>query len=78
MALSEAKSVDEIKGLVRQFGEAVAAQYPEHSFMVSITIAKGSRKPRGFDEANRRNGLGQETWMRTVEKANYGNPGLAA
>ena len=74
----EAKTVAEVAAHVCQFGASVAARFPDHSFMVSVSIAKGGRKPRGFDDANRRNGLGQETWMRTIEKANRSNRGLAA
>lgn len=74
----EAKTVGEIAAHVRQFGDSVAARLPDTSFMVSVSIARGCRKPRGFDDANRRNGLGQQAWMKTIEKADRSNPGLAA
>jgi hypothetical protein len=62
----EAKTVAQITALVKAFGDDVAKAHPDTSFMVSVSVAKGSRKPNGFDQANRRDGLGQETWMRTV------------
>lgn len=75
---AEAKNLDQIRALVKTFGEGVAIQHPDRSFMVSVSVAKGSRMPRGFDAANSRNGLGQETWMQTITKADPMNPGLAA
>jgi len=75
---AEAKTLDQVRALVKAFGEGIAAQHPGQSFMVSVGVAKGSRKPAGFDAANRRDGLGEQTWMRTIAKVNRGNPGLAA
>lgn len=74
----EAKNVAEIAGLVKSFGDGVAQQHPEVSFMVSVSVVKGSRKPNGFDAANSRNGLGQETWMKTIDKADPIRPGYPA
>lgn len=74
----EAKNVAEIAVLVKTFGEGVARQHPEVSFMVSVSVVKGSRKPNGFDAANSRNGLGQETWMKTIDKADPIRPGYQA
>ncbi len=73
---AEAKALDQVRALVKTFGEGVAAQHPDKSFMVSVGVAKGSRKPAGFDEANKRNGLGEQAWMKTIDKANRENPGL--
>ncbi len=75
---AEARTVDQVRALVKAFGEGVAAQHPGQSFTVSVGVAKGSRKPAGFDAANRRNGLGEQTWMKTIDKADWENPGLAA
>jgi hypothetical protein len=75
---AEAKTVDQVRALVKTFGEGVAAQHPGQSFTVSVGVAKGSRKPAGFDAANWRNGLGEQTWMKTIDKADRGNSGLAA
>ena len=65
----EAKTVAQIAALVKTFGDDVAKAHPDVSFMVSVSVAKGSRKPNGFDLANRRDGLGQETWMRTIARS---------
>ncbi len=75
---AEAKTLDQVRALVKMFGEGVVAQHPGQSFTVSVGVAKGSRKPAGFDAANRRNGLGEQTWMKTIDKADRENPGLAA
>lgn len=75
---TEAKSLDQVRTLVETFGKDVAANHPGRSFIVSVSVAKGSRKPAGFDAANRRNGLGEEAWMKTVTKADRENPSLAA
>ena len=74
----EAKSLDAIRVAVAAFGAEVAAQHPGRSFTVSVLVPKGSRKPSGFDAANRSNGLGQEAWMQTVTTADRHTPGLAA
>ena len=74
----EAKSLDAIRTAVAAFGAEVAAQHPGRSFTVLVSAAKGSRKPNGFDAANRGNGLGQEAWMQTVTIADRHTPGLAA
>ena len=75
---TDAKNVAEIAAAVKTFGDEVAKQHPEVSFMVSVSVVKGSRKPNGFDAANSRNGLGQEAWMKTTHKADPIRPGYAA
>ncbi len=74
----EAKTLSEIAALVKTFGDGVAKQHPETSFMVSISVAKGSRKPNGFDDADRRHQLGQETWMKTIYKGGPADSEAAA
>ena len=74
----EAKNIPEIASLVKTFGEDVARQHPDVSFTVSVSVVKGSRKPNGFDTANNRNGLGQETWMKPIDKPDPIRPGYAA
>ena len=74
---AEAKTLDEVRARVKSFGSGVAAQHPERSFIVLVGVAKGSRKPSGFDAANRRDGLGQEAWMRTIAPES-GHPAIAA
>ncbi len=68
----------EIGRLVKVFGDGVAQQHPEVSFMVSVSVVKGSRKPNGFDAANTRNGLGQEACTKTIDKTDPIQPGYPA
>ena len=69
----EAKNLPDIAAFVKTFGADVAKQNPEKSFMVSTSVAKGSRKPNGFDDADKRHQLGQEAWMKTVYKGGPAN-----
>ena len=54
----QVKSLDDVRRLVTCFGQGVAARHPGHSFTVLVSVAKGSRKPNGFDAARGNNGLG--------------------
>ncbi len=63
---------------MKDFGERVAGQHPERSFLVLVSVAKGSRKPGGFDAADKRDGFGQDHWMKTIEKRDPLAPGVAA
>lgn len=74
----EARSLDQINTLVEGFGKRVAEQHPERSFLVLVSVAKGSRKPSGFDAADKRDGFGQDRWMKTIEKRDPLAPGVAA
>ena len=40
---TDAKNVAEIAAAVKTFGDEVAKQHPEVSFMVSVSVVKGSR-----------------------------------
>ena len=62
----EAKNLGEIRTLVTCFGQGVAAQHSGQSITVLVGMARGSRKPNGFDAARYNNGLGQEIWMTTI------------
>ncbi len=46
--------------------------------MVSVGIAKGSRKPNGFDNADKHHQLGKEAWMKTIYKGGPANAEAAA
>ncbi len=61
-------TVAEIKGAVARFGAKMRAAHPEESFYVSVSLAKGSRKPNGYDAARRGNGLGQEDFVRITDR----------
>ena len=63
------------RGLLRP---GCAARHPAQSFTVLVSVAKGSRKPNGFDAARGDNGLGQESWMKTVVQDDRMMPGFAA
>lgn len=42
-----------ITGAVAEFGRDVLAANPGASFDISVRMAKGQRKPRGFDDAEK-------------------------
>jgi len=60
--------VPDIKAAVARFGAKVRAEHPEASFYVSVRLAKGSRKPNGYDAASNRNGFGQDDFLRVEDK----------
>ena len=60
-------NVAEIKAAIARFGAKVRAAHPEASFYVSVSLAKGSRKPNGYDAARRGNGLGQENFVSVTD-----------
>jgi len=66
--LRAVSTVAEIKGAVARFGAKIRAAHPEASFYVSVGLAKGSRKPNGYDAARRGNGLGQEEFVRVTDR----------
>ncbi len=61
-------NVPEIRAAVARFGTKVRAEYPEASFYISVRLAKGNRKPNGYDSACRGNGLGQEDFMHVTDR----------
>jgi hypothetical protein len=65
------KTLDDIRAAVQAYGNQVAAVHPDKSFVVVITMAKGCRKPKGFDAADDRNDLCQQMWMKTVTVEPY-------
>jgi len=66
--LRAVSTVAEVKGAVARFGAKIRAAHPEASFYVSVSLAKGSRKPNGYDAARRGNGLGQEEFVRITDR----------
>ena len=66
--LPAVSNVAEIKAAVARFGAKVRAAHPEASFYVSVSLARGSRKPNGYDAASRGNGLGQEAFVRVTDR----------
>ncbi len=65
--LPAVSTVAQISAAVARFGAKVRAAHPEASFYVSVSLAKGSRKPNGYDAARRGNGLGQEDFVRITD-----------
>ncbi|MEO8716536.1 MAG: hypothetical protein ABI369_16145 [Acetobacteraceae bacterium] len=61
------RRTDEVARAVERFGERIRTECPDASFTIHIRIAKGDRKPAGFDVAKKAGSLGQDAFMRTVE-----------
>ena len=62
------KTVAEIRAAVARFAAKIRAEHPDASFYVSVRLARGDRKPNGYDAASRRNGLGQKNFMHLVDQ----------
>jgi murein tripeptide amidase MpaA len=60
-------TVNDIKSAVADFGKSVHQAHPNESFYISVSIAKGCRKPNGYDAATKNDGLGQATYMKMGE-----------
>ena len=61
-------TVEDIRAAVLAFGRHLRTAHPDASFLVSVSVRKGDRKPRGYDAAIRNNGFGQEDHLRVVDK----------
>lgn len=61
-------TVADVRAAVQAFGAHLRAAHPDASFMVSVSIRKGDRKPNGYDTACLRNGFGQEDHLRILDK----------
>lgn len=57
--------LDDITCAVAAFGGDLRKADPEASFMISVNVAKGQRKPRGFDAADKANEFGQNAFLRS-------------
>ena len=66
--LTAVSTVPDIKAAVARFGAKVRAAHPDASFYVSVRLAKGHRKPNGYDAAASRNGFGQDDFMRVEDR----------
>lgn len=75
--LSTIRSVADIKDAVTAFGAKMRLEHQETSFYVSVTLAKGCRKPRGYDDATRTNGFGQDDFMHVTDKRTKPAPSKA-
>lgn len=64
----EARNIAEISAAVAGFGKQLAAEHPDASFSIFALIARGGRKPNGFDNAYRRGALGTEAWLQLRDR----------
>lgn len=62
----EARTIEEIAAAVLSFGRGIQTAHPERSFEVFVAIAKGQRKPRGFDAACQGGTLRNQAFLWTV------------
>ncbi len=53
----------DVREAVLAFGARIKTERPDISFYVSLSMRKGDRKPRGFDDASRNGGLGQDDFL---------------
>ena len=58
---------DQVAAAVRAFGERVRAEHPDASFKILLRVAKGQRKPPGFDAAAKVGAFGTDAFMHIVE-----------
>ncbi len=60
-------SVDGLHGITRavaEFGREMREYNPDASFTISVTMARGQRKPRGFDDAEKAGTFGHHAFLR--------------
>lgn len=60
-------AVEGLGGITRavaEFGRDVLAANPGASFAISISMARGQRKPRGFDDAKKAGTFGHQAFLR--------------
>lgn len=73
------RRTDEIAPVVQAFGEYVRAAHPEASFKIDVLVAKGQRKPPGFDAARKSGAFGDVAFLRTETRDGGGlQPGSEA
>ncbi len=77
-ALTAISTVPDIRAAVARFGARVRAEHPNSSFYVSVQLAKGHRKPSGYDAASNRNGFGQDEFMHVLDAQGTDLPSAAA
>ncbi len=56
-------TVADAREAVAAFAAQVKTEHPDASFYISMTVRKGDRKPRGFDDASRNGELGQDDFL---------------
>ena len=63
-----ASTVPDIAAAVARFGGRVRAEHPDASFYILVRLAKGHRKPNGYDAASKHNGFGQDDFLHVEDK----------
>lgn len=66
--LTAISTVPDIKAAVTRFGARIRAEHPEASFYVSVQLAKGCRKPNGYDTASSCNGFRQDDFLHVEDR----------
>ena len=70
-------NVAEVRAAVQAFGARLRAAHPDASFMVSISIRKGDRKPHGWNKGYLANGFGQMQFLQVVDRRTAATVGQA-
>ena len=61
-------TVADLRIAVQACAACLRAAHPDASFMVSVSLRKGDRKPNGYDTGSFNNGFGQEDHLRVTDK----------
>lgn len=62
----EAADLAGIRAAVAEYGARLHDDYPDASFLVSVTPERGSDHPEGFCDARWKGSLGTEHWIRVI------------
>jgi len=57
----------EVAPALKRFGDQIRSEHPDASFKVIITVAKGNRKPTGFDAAQQSGAFGERAFLRAED-----------
>lgn len=57
----------EVAPALKRFGDQIRSEHPDASFKVIITVAKGNRKPTGFDAAQQSGAFGDRAFLRVED-----------
>ncbi len=61
-------TVADVREVIAAFGARIKSEHPDTSFYLSVSVRKGDRKPRGFDNASRNDELGQDDFLTFRER----------
>ncbi len=57
----------EVAPALKRFGDQIRSEHPHASFKVIINVAKGNRKPAGFDAAQQSGAFGEGAFLRAED-----------